>query len=389
MNRIAVNIVISTLVICFAGCDTMPVAEQSIDNTQATVIEVDVNNDFLNLDSVVCDYGFTRLETSDECLIGEVSKLSFRNDKYYILDRHRRKALFVFDKDGKFRNCIGRRGRGPGEFIEPTDFIVSDSTVMVFDMFGHKFLCYDLDGTFVKSVPLIYTVYEIEPGRDGAVIYAVSGDNAKTDSLKGYELFGIDREGRILSKIHKNRYTMNFSNEYDLQCFNGDVIYKKALRPAVYRPGDDKLYAKYIFDISSHALPADYEKVCRGDFGRFIKKFRDEYTYFNGQFWETDRYAGIGITGKRMPYLVIYDKQTQQTVSGLVGITFGGEGPDTNGLFTSVMNGPVDVAGDRIIGVVDDVRLSPDMENALFGKAAGNFSNPVVVTLDLKPRSMR
>lgn len=389
MNRIAINIVICTLIICFAGCGAEQLAEQSIDNTQATVIEVDVNNDFLKLDSVVCDYGFTRLEASDECLIGEVYKLSFRNDKYYILDRHQRKALFVFDKDGKFRNCIGRRGRGPGEFIEPTDFIVSDSTVMVFDMFGHKFLCYDLDGTFVKSVPLIYTIYEIEPGRDGAVIYAVSGDNAKTDSLKGYELFGIDREGRIRSKIHKNRYTMNFSNEYDLQCFNGDVIYKKALRPAVYRLRDEKLYAKYIFDISSHALPVDYEKVCRGDFERFIKKFRDEYTYFNGQFWETDRYAGIGITSKRMPYLVIYDKQTQQTVSGLVGITFGGKEPDTNGLFISVMNGPVDVAGDRIIGVVDDVRLSPDMENALFGKAAGNFSNPVIVTLDLKPRSMR
>ena len=105
-----------------------------------------------------------------------------RQKKYYILDRHLQKALFVFDEEGKFRNRIGRRGRGPGEFIEPTDFIVSDSTVTVFDMFGHKLLYYNPDGTFIRSVRLPYSIYEIESGGDGSAIYAVGGDNSKCDS---------------------------------------------------------------------------------------------------------------------------------------------------------------------------------------------------------------
>lgn len=58
-----------------------------------------------------------------------------------------------------------------------------------------------------------------------------------------------------------------------------------------------------------------------------------------------------------MPYLVVYDKDTHRTVSGLVGITFGGNEPDRNGLFATVMNGPVDVAGNRITGVLDQTRL--------------------------------
>lgn len=385
MNRISVIISASIIIICLISCDSTQSADR-IDESRATTIKIATNNGTPDLDSIVRNHKFTRLETSEECLVGEVYKLSCRNEKYYILDRHLQKALFVFDEEGKFRNRIGRRGRGPGEFIEPTDFIVSDSSVTVFDMFGHKLLYYNPDGTFIRSVRLPYSIYEIESGRDGSVIYAVGGDNSKCDSLKNYELLEIGPEGDIRAKVYKNKYSMDFSNKYDLQGFDEDVIYKKAFRPAVYMLRDKNLYAKYIFDIPSHALPGDYEKLCRGNFERFIKQYRDEYTYFNGRFWETDRYAGIGITAKRMPYLVVYDKDTHRTVSGLVGITFGGNEPDRNGLFATVMNGPVDVAGNRITGVLDQTRLSPGMQAALFGqREETGYANPVIVTLDLMP----
>ena len=385
MNRTAVIVITCITAGYFTGCGA-PQSADRIDESRATTIKIATNNGTPDLDSIVRNHKFTLLETSEECLVGEVYKLSCRNKKYYILDRHLQKALFVFDEEGKFRNRIGRRGRGPGEFIEPTDFIVSDSTVTVFDMFGHKLLYYNPDGTFIRSVRLPYSIYEIESGGDGSAIYAVGGDNSKCDSLKNYELLEIGPEGDIRAKVYKNKYSMDFSNKYDLQGFDEDVIYKKAFRPAVYMRRDKKLYAKYIFDIPSHALPGDYEKLCRGNFERFIKQYRDEYTYFNGQFWETDRYAGIGITAKRMPYLVVYDKDTHRTVSGLVGITFGGNEPDRNGLFATVMNGPIDVAGNRITGVLDQTRLSPGMQAALFGqREETGYANPVIVTLDLMP----
>lgn len=385
MNRISVIISASIIIICLISCDSTQSADR-IDESRATTIKIATNNGTPDLDSIVRNHKFTLLETSEECLVGEVYKLSCRNKKYYILDRHLQKALFVFDEEGKFRNRIGRRGRGPGEFIEPTDFIVSDSTVTVFDMFGHKLLYYNPDGTFIRSVRLPYSIYEIESGGDGSAIYAVGGDNSKCDSLKNYELLEIGPEGDIRAKVYKNKYSMDFSNKYDLQGFDEDVIYKKAFRPAVYMLRDKNLYAKYIFDIPSHALPGDYEKLCRGNFERFIKQYRDEYTYFNGQFWETDRYAGIGITAKRMPYLVVYDKDTHRTVTGLVGITFGGNEPDRNGLFATVMNGPVDVAENRITGVLDEARLSPGMQAALSGqREETGYANPVIVTLDLMP----
>ncbi len=271
MNRISVIISASIIIICLISCDSTQSADR-IDESRATTIKIATSNDTPDLDSIVRNHKFTRLETSEECLVGEVYKLSCRNKKYYILDRHLQKALFVFDEEGKFRNRIGRRGRGPGEFIEPTDFIVSDSSVTVFDMFGHKLLYYNPDGTFIRSVRLPYSIYEIESGGDGSAIYAVGGDNSKCDSLKNYELLEIGPEGDIRAKVYKNKYSMDFSNKYDLQGFDEDVIYKKAFRPAVYMLRDKNLYAKYIFDIPSHALPGDYEKLCRG--GEFRKVYK-------------------------------------------------------------------------------------------------------------------
>mgnify|MGYP000124550336 FL=1 len=50
------------------------------------------------------------------------------------------------------------------------------------------------------------------------------------------------------------------------------------------------------------------------------------------------------------------------------------------------MNGPVDVAGNRITGVLDEARLSPGMQAELFGQREENgYANPVIVTLDLMP----
>lgn len=74
------------------------------------------------------------------------------------------------------------------------------------------------------------------------------------------------------------------------------------------------------------------------------------------------------------------------SITGLVGITFGKNEPDRNGLFATVMNGPVDVAGNRITGVLDEARLSPGMQAELFGQREENgYANPVIVTLDLMP----
>ncbi|MEN8223629.1 MAG: 6-bladed beta-propeller [Acidobacteriota bacterium] len=66
--------------------------------------------------------------------------------------------IFVFDKEGKFLNTIGKRGEGPGEFRMAFSFFLVDKYVVVPGM-GGIFHYFQKDGKFVKTVNTGFFVF--------------------------------------------------------------------------------------------------------------------------------------------------------------------------------------------------------------------------------------
>ncbi|MDR0765962.1 MAG: 6-bladed beta-propeller [Odoribacteraceae bacterium] len=82
------------------------------------------------------------LETKDECLISSVSKVVYRNNIYYVLDR-KINALFLFDSAGKFLSKINKRGRGPDEYSDASAFVVVGKNIWISDGNMRSLICYD------------------------------------------------------------------------------------------------------------------------------------------------------------------------------------------------------------------------------------------------------
>jgi hypothetical protein len=61
------------------------------------------------------DLELTRLETKEECLIGDVFRAFVT--KNYIIDSTSMEGIYHFKKDGAFVRKVANRGRGPGEII--------------------------------------------------------------------------------------------------------------------------------------------------------------------------------------------------------------------------------------------------------------------------------
>ena len=370
---------------CFPGPGAVP--PYDADRSRTVVIPVELHDGPLRFDSLVRSHTFTPLETHEGCMVGAVDRLFRRDSSVWLLDRRMSKALYVFGADGRFCRMIGRQGRGPGEYVEPTDFALTASGATVLDMFGRRLLHYAPDGTWRGSSPLNCILYEIAADPAGAGFYAVGGDNRRCDSLRGYEILGLDSVGGVRFRCCADVFTMNFSNGCELQTFGGGMVYRKALRPEVCSLHGRRVETRYRFDIASSPLPDDCERLCRGDFGRFIERYRDDHTWFNGRFWETDRYVGAGFTSRRTDYLLIYDKQTGRTVSGWAGITYGLRGEDTDGYLTAVLSGPVDVTGSRITGLIDAHCLArrPSSSSSSGASDEPLGANPVLVTVELRP----
>lgn len=81
-----------------------------------------------------------QLEATNECLIGEVTKLIYQNDLIYIAD-NLGKRVFVFDTTSKLQADIHRVGNGPGEYTHISCFAVHGTEMVIFDHFpGQVFL---------------------------------------------------------------------------------------------------------------------------------------------------------------------------------------------------------------------------------------------------------
>lgn len=80
-----------------------------------------------------------QLETTKESLIDKVDKIIFYNDKIFIMDKKISKAIFVFDLQGKFLFKISNIGKGIGEYITLTDFIVNNDNVEIYDFESKNF----------------------------------------------------------------------------------------------------------------------------------------------------------------------------------------------------------------------------------------------------------
>jgi len=109
-----------------------------------------------------CNIRFLPLETNRDCLIGEPSKILFRNDKIYVADFHKAEALFVFDASGKFLFKNAKKGKGPGEYLSFTDFdIHTNGDVYLYDNWGSKIEVYAPDGKYLRTIKQDYRLLNI------------------------------------------------------------------------------------------------------------------------------------------------------------------------------------------------------------------------------------
>lgn len=366
------------------------------DSNAGTTIPVTLSKKYINIESIVDSISLLPLQTTDQALIGGIDKIAFIGGQFYILDKRKSKSLFVFDSNGNFIRTIGVAGRGPGEFIEPSDFTVSilRNEIVIFDHFGRQLLYYDLAGTFKNNVRLKYIISEFIPTNVDSIYIVKAGDNRHIEEIDNYELLTINQHGRILSRVLRNENRINFQNSYDYQNYDGVVLYHSVLSNEIYEIRDSSIRVRYNLSIPD-GLPENFLERCKGNYGNFINQFDGKYNYFSEHFFETDDYLFVNITskGERFPIHVYYDKRSGKTVSGIPAMQLSGHKKsfDMCGLVGYSMTNPTVVYENRIIGTISAAYLQ---ELSYFPQEKKKWlpnidtidisSNPYIFTLKLR-----
>jgi len=261
------------------------------------------------------------LETTEDNLIGEVGRIVFIDNKYYIKSTNGRQnaKIFVFNTGGNFLFKIDHRGVGPGEYIEMKDFqILQDSLLMTASNSDYKTNLYDLKGNFIKQLDFRYNIKEIQPLCDGKVVLYHSNLrelNMNAQTLLGTtcnvlsHFFKVDKvaEAKLTCQINANAFSVCDEKVYFNYPFC-DTIYQIAgqkYSPAYYIDFGNKKHPEGLITEKDGILEIE-AKVKR------LESVMSLYTYDI-----TPRFVYLGFDDfERNLYMSLYSLQTGKVLTG-------------------------------------------------------------------------
>ncbi|MBQ9399129.1 MAG: 6-bladed beta-propeller [Bacteroidales bacterium] len=187
-------------------------------------------------------------------MLGEVVDLQLLPDGYILTDR-RNANIFNFADDGTFRNRIGTKGRGPGEYQVISNVQVRDRQVLVFS-YPDKVLYYTPEGEFLKEMtdlPLGQQTFAVDRGF--LTYYGYTGERPYRAAL-------IGAGGAPVTYLDVENPLMPLSLDVNIfsEDASGDIFFTDSYNPVVHRHADGRFAPVWTFDFGQYSIGKEFFK---------------------------------------------------------------------------------------------------------------------------------
>ncbi len=222
------------LIIGILSC-TSPDYPSSIDLTK---------NQDVSVFDVFSEVKVIALETSDNYLINDITRIVYHNKRYYILDQ-RSQQIFCFDENGGFVYKIDSQGRGQGEYHHITDFSIDENNqqMVVLDPALQRVHFFDLAGNFLSSRNVhsdkVLGLNRVYPLSDSILLFiSVTNENLLFYSLKEEKIVYADYAYDVPSTLHvfspKNNVFFYENKVLFLEPLSREIVDVSAMNPESY-----------------------------------------------------------------------------------------------------------------------------------------------------------
>lgn len=299
------------VLVMFAGCQTR-------NNKESDAAIVPIRMDW---DKVVDEFDYSGmvedsvlvipLETRDDCLIGEMTKMVYQNNLIYVSDNVS-KAIYVFDETGKLVTKLRAVSNGPGEYLNITSFTVRGTDMAIYDHFANRLLFYNAKGEYIRTEDT-KDVWGMDIVSLGDKIWLV---NDGSNSGRGfYHLFSVN-----VDKAGEHDAFLPFqdpgeqgwgTNDY-IAPLEDEALFYYFPFDTLYILKDNKAYPSYVVDFGKKRLPQQYIQAD----GRTALKaaIRDHYITGVDRVVQSGNYIFILFSDCEDNYTAIYDKRTGGTI---------------------------------------------------------------------------
>lgn len=241
-------------------------------------------------------------------LVGDVSKLVYDDNRYFIFDITQKK-IFVYNDSGDFLNVIGSEGRGPGEYLELRDFQVHNGRVYILDY--NLIRIYSYEGSFITKLDLagLRNVMKVSPSQFG-----ITRDS---DYIFWTGNFGPERENEVLFITNSrleilNKYfpfNGNYAESYHFTSANNDYLFSGLIGDYnLYMIKDQRIIPAYCIDFGKEIVKPEkstdkqalYNSIAQNG---LVHSLREVY--------HTSEYVSFIYQKGNTPYMGFFNRKTK------------------------------------------------------------------------------
>ncbi|MBE6286727.1 MAG: 6-bladed beta-propeller [Mediterranea massiliensis] len=319
------------LFVCLLSCNSKSKQTNEATETSLPVINLSENIskvEGLPLSDAASGVEKVILEVTDKSLIGKIQKVEITAHDIWITTFEN---ILRFSREGKFLNSVGRKGQGPGEYNNFSNYFIDEDNadIYIIPSNGGGLLVYEYDGRFKHKISAWRTLEDILNmnsekflflngycflEQSGAVMYDIP-----TDSLWTIGLF--DKDFKIAKRFknpgmtgHESEIIKNKGSNFEIvnywqqpsstiTAYGNETTLKYCDTDTIYR--FDKTQELFLPQYAIHTNEP------KGDYGathQWIKE-REAFNYFTiGRYYPTKDYIYlVGYKGDEI-YNYCYNK---------------------------------------------------------------------------------
>jgi hypothetical protein len=259
-----------------------------------------------------------KLEECPDLPIGHIDKVIVDNEKIYILDRSKSKALFIYGREKGFIDVINYVGRGPGEFIAPHCFDIDKKSgdIIIMDNHGRKIIVYSSTGKYLKEFKYEFIAVDFILDNENNLIFNTGYFPSKEG--ENFLLVKMDLNGHILDRFFPSEglspSLAAFNSRNSLQRCGNEIFFLPTFSNYIYGVNNDKLQAVYKIDFGRDWPTEDFFEKSDGMHPLKIREqlLENEYVCFMN-YIQTKDILHIDFH-KEKDYSFYYNKNTKQSL---------------------------------------------------------------------------
>lgn len=330
------------------GVDIISVdLEKLISSTDAPYIPGPVSK--ISIKEKVDKLELIPLETNEECLISEISKVLIYNNTYIISDERLGKIL-QFDDKGKFLRSFGSKGRGPLEFPRIWDIEIDPKNgelgvLCISNPLTIKYFSISNDSAYSKTYEHTMGYHFIYLDENTLLFY-----DSATEYENGYTLMVADRSGQTKANYFPNPHKVGHytTPNRSFHAYGEFITFIRENHNVVYQITKDThtLSERYIIDFGKYNLPESIRDLFYTNFQEY-QLSSENYVSGIDNVLETDAYVYFDFEFGNQSNGVFYSKKNKTMDYGSY----------TDNWLDGILVNPVATIGNDFLSVLESSRI--------------------------------